>query len=157
MARPIYEIAAEVRKDWKKVYFGAVPYLDAMGSLDKITDNYFEDSGKSVVLYFLANAQSWRGEKAKAIKNGSDDEETAMKAMQRVINDGQGWKMQGSMGRSMMAALEAGQCMLGKTATADYYGNAIPSRDQVKAGTKGSYEYVADAMGTEWADMMKEL
>ena len=68
MARPIYEIAAAVKKDWKKVYFGAVPYLDAMFSLDKITDAYFEDSGKSVVLYFLANAKSWKGEVAKSIK-----------------------------------------------------------------------------------------
>lgn len=66
--RSIATIAREIRRDWKNVYFGAVPYLDAMGGLDKITDNYYEDSGKSVVLYFLANAQSWRGEKAKAIK-----------------------------------------------------------------------------------------
>lgn len=68
MARSISVIASEIREDWKNVYFGAVPYLDVMGSLDKISDNFYADSGKSVVLYFLANAQSWRGEKAKAIK-----------------------------------------------------------------------------------------
>ena len=66
--RPIYEIASEIRKDWKKVYFGAVPYLDAMFSLDSIEDNYICDSGKSVVLYFLSNASTWRGETAKRIK-----------------------------------------------------------------------------------------
>ena len=66
--RPIYEIAREIRKDWKKVYFGAVPYLNAMRDLDKITDNYMYDSGKSVVLYFLANAQTWRGDVAKRAK-----------------------------------------------------------------------------------------
>lgn len=37
--RPIYEIAREIRKDWTNVYFGAVPYLQAMGSLDSIKGN----------------------------------------------------------------------------------------------------------------------
>lgn len=68
MTRPIKEIAAEIKKDWKKPYFGAVPYLDAMFSLNKISDNYFYDSGVSVVLYFLANANTWRGETARRIK-----------------------------------------------------------------------------------------
>lgn len=66
--RSIFEIAAEIRKDWKKPYFGAVPYIDAMFSLDKITDNYGADTGKYVVLYFLANATTWRGEVARRIK-----------------------------------------------------------------------------------------
>lgn len=66
--RPLFEIAQEIRNDWKKVYFGAVPYLDAMSTLNKISDNYYYDSAKSVVLYFLANAQTWKGETAKRIK-----------------------------------------------------------------------------------------
>jgi hypothetical protein len=66
--RSISTIAREIRADWQKPYFGAVPYLSAMQSLDSIEDNYYEDSGKSVVLYFLANAQTWKGEKARAIK-----------------------------------------------------------------------------------------
>jgi hypothetical protein len=66
--RPIYEIAREIKKDWQKVYFGAVPYLDAMLTLNKVSDNFYEDSGKSIVLYFLSNASSYRGENAKRIK-----------------------------------------------------------------------------------------
>ena len=67
--RPLYEIANEIRKDWgAKVYFGAVPYLQAMSSLDKVTDSYGMDSAKSIVLYFLANAGTWRGETARRIK-----------------------------------------------------------------------------------------
>jgi hypothetical protein len=66
--RPLFEIANEISNDWKKVYFGAVPYLDAMLTLRTINDNFFYDSGKSVVLYFLANAQSWKGETARRIK-----------------------------------------------------------------------------------------
>lgn len=67
--RPLCEIAAEIKKDWgAKVNFAAKPYLDAMASLNSISDNYGWDSGKSIVLYFLANAASWRGETAKRIK-----------------------------------------------------------------------------------------
>lgn len=65
----ISELAQVIRRDWKpKVYFGAVPYLDAMLSLEKITDSYGLDSGTSVVVYFLANANTWRGEVARALK-----------------------------------------------------------------------------------------
>ena len=66
--RPLHEIAREIRKDWKKVYFGAKPYLDAMATLDSVDDNYGWDSGKSIVRYFLANASTWRGDTAKRIK-----------------------------------------------------------------------------------------
>ena len=66
--RPLYEIAREIRRTWKNVYFGAVPYLDAMSSLDKVTDRYIMDSGKSIVNYFLANAGTWRGDDARRIK-----------------------------------------------------------------------------------------
>lgn len=66
--RPLYQIASEIKADWKKPYFGAVPYIDAMSSLRDVNSTYHFDSAKSVVLYFLANAQTWRGEKAKAIK-----------------------------------------------------------------------------------------
>ena len=67
-AMTLSQIAREIRKDWKKVYFGAVPYLDAMSTLNSINDNYFADSGRSVVLYFLSNATTWKGETAKAVK-----------------------------------------------------------------------------------------
>ena len=68
MTRSIKEIAKEIKSDWKKVYFGAVPYLDAMHTLNSIEDNYIYDSGKSIVRYFLANAQSWRGDTARRVK-----------------------------------------------------------------------------------------
>lgn len=68
MARPLYEIAREIRKDWKKVSPYAAPYLDAMSALTSVDDSYGWDSGRSVVNYFLANAGSWRGETAKRIK-----------------------------------------------------------------------------------------
>ncbi len=73
-ARPLYEIAREIRQNWKRsvsgteMYFGAVPYVDAMSSLTSINDNYIMDSGRSIVAYFLANASTWKGAKAREIK-----------------------------------------------------------------------------------------
>jgi len=66
--RPLHTIAREIRMDWKKPYFGAVPYLDAMSELESIADKYYDDSARSVVMYFLANASTWRGDNAKRIK-----------------------------------------------------------------------------------------
>jgi hypothetical protein len=66
--RPLREIAAEIKANWPKPYFGAVPYLEAMSELDQITDKYYDDSALEIVLYFLSNATTWRGEKARAIK-----------------------------------------------------------------------------------------
>lgn len=70
--RSINAIAQEINVDWSKqgkgVNYAARPYLDAMFQLSKISDKFFEDSGSSIVAYFLANAQSWRGDVAKRVK-----------------------------------------------------------------------------------------
>lgn len=67
-SRPICNIAAEIRADWQKPYFGAVPYLSAMLHLHNIDDNYGLDSARSILAYFLANASTWRGETARRVK-----------------------------------------------------------------------------------------
>ena len=66
--RSLSAIARDIRADWKPVNYAAKPYLDAMSGLDSINDKYIYDSGRSIVLYFLSNASSWRGDKARAIK-----------------------------------------------------------------------------------------
>jgi hypothetical protein len=74
LSRPLYEIAREIRVDWSaQTKNGRVPsaadtYLRPMEILTAITDNYHLDSAKSVVLYFLANAETWKGEVARRIK-----------------------------------------------------------------------------------------
>jgi hypothetical protein len=68
MVRSLSTIAREVRAYWPNVNFAAKPYLDAMQSLDAITDRYYMDSADSVVRYFLSNATTWRGDKAREIK-----------------------------------------------------------------------------------------
>ena len=66
--RPLHIIAREISADWKKPYFGAVPYLDAMRTLNSIRGEYYNDSAQSIVAYFLANAGTWRGDNARRIK-----------------------------------------------------------------------------------------
>ena len=66
--RNLSEIALEVRKDWSNVNFAAKPYLEAMGTLNSVKENYLFDSGYEIVGKFLCNAGAWRGEVAKRIK-----------------------------------------------------------------------------------------
>lgn len=66
--RPLFKIAMEIGRDWKKVNFAAKPYLDAMSQLEFITDMYFLDPAREIVARFLANAGTWRGPVAKQIK-----------------------------------------------------------------------------------------
>ncbi len=69
MARPICGIAREIRKDWgAKMSPYAKDYVDAMLSLYSIDDMYWFDSAREIVLRFLCNAGTWRGETAKRIK-----------------------------------------------------------------------------------------
>jgi hypothetical protein len=66
--RPISAIAADISTHWTKPYFGAVPYIRAMRSLDALSDNYGLDPATEVLTYFLCNASTWRGDKAREIK-----------------------------------------------------------------------------------------
>jgi hypothetical protein len=68
MAMSLDEIASNIYRLWKDVYFGAAPYLSAMMSMNSVNDDYGCDSGKSIVLYFLSNARNFKGEDAKLIK-----------------------------------------------------------------------------------------
>jgi hypothetical protein len=61
--KTVSEIAREIRQNWSKPYFGAVPYLNAM-----LRSDYGFDGEKSTVLYFLSNASTYRGEIAKQHK-----------------------------------------------------------------------------------------
>lgn len=64
----ISTIARQIKREWPNVNYAAKPYLDAMLSIDSPSDSYGYDSGKSIVVYFLANASGYRGNNAKAHK-----------------------------------------------------------------------------------------
>jgi hypothetical protein len=66
--RPIWAIAEDIQSNWPNVYFGAVPYLQAMTFIEDIGDFYYQDSAADIVRYFLSNAKTWRGDAARRIK-----------------------------------------------------------------------------------------
>jgi hypothetical protein len=69
MARPINVIAMDIMFNWNNISPHAEPYLDAMFDMDKIGEPYlYEPDCKGTLLYFLSNAQGWRGEDARRIK-----------------------------------------------------------------------------------------
>lgn len=68
--RTFKQIAIEIKKVWPKPYFGAVPYIDAMMCLDTTDPEapYLFEHADEIVLRFLCNAQTFRGEDARRIK-----------------------------------------------------------------------------------------
>jgi len=71
--RKLSDIAADIRADWKPIHPFALPYVEAMDTLDSIDDMFMQDSASGIVGYFLGNATRWKGEKAKAIKKELND------------------------------------------------------------------------------------
>lgn len=66
--RSLAVIAKDIRTNWAKPNYAAVPYLDAMAKLDRISDRYYLDDARSIVLYFLGSAGTFKGPEAKRIK-----------------------------------------------------------------------------------------
>ena len=68
MKRPISHIARDIEANWPKVNYAARPYLDAMHYLNRIEDNYYADTARSIVAYFLSNARAFTGPEARRLK-----------------------------------------------------------------------------------------
>lgn len=77
-----------------------------------------------------------------ALWNEETSEDDFLDTYQHLVNTGQAWRLEGHVGRTAMALIESGELALGPEAVTDYYGNKVPGRDDVEAGTKGSVEYV---------------
>lgn len=75
---------------------------------------------------------------------GSDNPDTARAGLQSLIDSGAAWKLEGSVGRACMAAIESGRCAVGLEAHRDYWGNLVPSRDMLEAGSMGTIEYMSE-------------
>lgn len=68
--RTFQQIARDIKSVWLNVYAGAVPYLEAMLTLDTSDPNdiYMYYTAGDIVRYFLANAQTFKGADAKRLK-----------------------------------------------------------------------------------------
>ena len=78
-------------------------------------------------------------------EDASEDEQ--LDALQALVNSGDAWRLEGSIGRAAMNAIESGLIALGEVGHHDYWGNYVPSRSEVEPGTKGSVEYVTEHSG----------
>ena len=68
--RTFQQIAKDIKSTWMNVYFGAVPYLEALLTLDTTDPNamYCYYTAGDIAMYFLANAQTFRGADARRLK-----------------------------------------------------------------------------------------
>lgn len=57
-----------VKANWKNPYFGAIPYIDALLCCSELDSVYGVETARDLIPYFLANAQTWRGDVARMIK-----------------------------------------------------------------------------------------
>jgi hypothetical protein len=64
----VSEIAHAIANDWQNVNPYAVDYLNAMKQIRSVNESYYAESAHSVILYFLANAGTYRGENARTYK-----------------------------------------------------------------------------------------
>lgn len=86
------------------------------------------------------------------------DELAGAIALQRSINSGIVWQLEGSVGRGAKAAIDDGYVMLGRerVKVGGYLPGVVPGRHDVVPGTPGSYEWVVEQYGSEWADALIE-
>jgi len=72
--------------------------------------------------------------------------------MQEMVTNGAAWFMEGSIGRVAMAGLTTGEFFLPEVGCRDFYGNYVPSRDELEPGSKGTldnaYQYWSEVIET---------
>lgn len=90
------------------------------------------------------------------VQDEADDVRDHYKALQRRINDGSIWHFEGSAGRAAADAIAEGLCVLGFKGCRDYWGNYVPSRYEVKKGTKGSVAYCRE-LQPYWANTIARV
>ena len=68
--RTFQQIAKDIKSTWLNVYFGAVPYLEAMLTFFTSVPYaiYFFNTAGDIVKYFMSKAQTFRGADAKRLK-----------------------------------------------------------------------------------------
>jgi len=60
------ELGRLISRDWQNPFYGAVPYIKALKEL--VDGKYYLDDEKTIILYFLSNANTWRGPIAREVK-----------------------------------------------------------------------------------------
>ena len=74
--RPVHEIAEEIGRSWKNVYYGAMEYLQLVQRPDAADIN---------IRYFLSSSGRWKGETARRLKQELRDVLTARRRLNKVM------------------------------------------------------------------------
>lgn len=82
-----------------------------------------------------------QGRAIEALLDQQDEEEANL---QGLIDNGMAWRLEGSIGRAAMRAIEDGRCILGPEGHTNYWGSYVPARDEIVPGSIGSIEYAID-------------
>ncbi len=72
------------------------------------------------------------------LETATDEEVYDIETVQKRINDGSVWHLEGAEGREASRLLKAGLCELGYKRHKDFWGNVVPSRFDLKPGTMGA-------------------
>lgn len=62
------DVQNAIRREKSKLAYCAMPYAEAILQMSGPNADYWCDSGESIILRFLGNAQTWRGETAREVK-----------------------------------------------------------------------------------------
>lgn len=65
----INELAVLIEKNWQKSSPYAIPYIEAMHSHNTLKDKFYAETAENIIMYFLCNAATWRGETARLVKS----------------------------------------------------------------------------------------
>lgn len=76
-----------------------------------------------------------------ALWNEGATEEEFIEAYQALIDNGQAWLLEGSVGRTAHDLIQAGKCRLGPERFKDYWGGIVPAHDDIEPGSPGSLSY----------------
>ena len=90
-----------------------------------------------------------------ALYDENATQEERVVCFQKLINSGQAWLLEGSVGRAAMRLIEDGACILGEEGHQDYWGNYVPARSEVQEGTKGSRQYAVERRGEQHVKMLE--
>lgn len=64
----LQSLCRTIRRNWPAMPACAAMYFEPLASLESLEQDYGADSGRSMALYFLANAAGWKGDVARAVK-----------------------------------------------------------------------------------------
>ena len=71
-------------------------------------------------------------------------EDEMLDLYQHLVNTGEAWTLEGHVGRTAHALIESKRIALGVEPCRDFWGNRVPSRDEIEPGYPGAAEFARE-------------